>query len=123
MRKEVISKCPICGDELAITRLHCDSCGIEISGEFSLSKLAKLSKEQLTFIEIFLKNQGSIKSVEKDMNISYPTVKKLLNEILTVLGYDKLEEDKTSTQRQEILDKLANKEITFEAASILLKKL
>ena len=54
MRKEVISKCPICGgDELAITRLHCDSCGIEISGEFSLSKLAKLSKEQLTFIEIF----------------------------------------------------------------------
>ena len=123
MRKEVISKCPICGDELIISRLHCDKCGIEISGEFTLTKLAKLSKEQLTFIEIFLKNQGSIKSVEKDMIISYPTVKKLLNEILTVLGYDKLEEDKVSVQRQEILDKLANKEITFDEANALLKKL
>lgn len=123
MRKEVISRCPVCGDELTISRLHCESCGIEISGEFALTKLAKLSKEQLTFIEIFLKNQGSIKSVEKDMNISYPTVKKLLNEILTVLGYDKLEEDKVSTQRQEILDRLASKEISFEEATALLKKL
>ncbi|MDD2492667.1 MAG: DUF2089 domain-containing protein [Bacilli bacterium] len=123
MRKEVISKCPICGDELMISKLHCENCGIEISGEFELTKLAKLSKEQLTFIEIFLKNQGSIKSVEKDMNISYPTVKKMLNEILAVLGYDKLEEDKISTQRQEILDRLASKELSFEEASALLKKL
>jgi len=77
----------------------------------------------LTFIEIFLKNQGSIKSVEKDMNISYPTVKKMLNEILAVLGYDKLEEDKVSIQRQEILERLASKEISFEEATALLKKL
>ncbi|HNZ77559.1 MAG TPA: DUF2089 domain-containing protein [Bacilli bacterium] len=123
MRKEVISKCPVCSEELTISRLHCDNCGIEISGEFALTKLAKLSKEQLMFIEIFLKNQGSIKSVEKDMNISYPTVKKMLNEILAVLGYDKLEEDKVSIQRQEILERLASKEISFEEATALLKKL
>ena len=123
MRKEVISKCPVCSEELTISRLHCEYCGIEISGEFALTKLAKLSKEQLMFIEIFLKNQGSIKSVEKDMNISYPTVKKMLNEILAVLGYDKLEEDKVSIQRQEILERLASKEISFEEATALLKKL
>jgi len=47
----------------------------------------------------------------------------MLNEILAVLGYDKLEEDKVSIQRQEILERLASKEISFEEATALLKKL
>jgi hypothetical protein len=125
MKKEVISKCPICGDELAITRLHCHNCGVEINGDFALSKLCRLSKEQLTFVLLFLKNQGNIKAIEKDMNISYPTVKKLLNDVLSSLGYDVTEEEssKLLTQRQEILDKLANKEISFDEANQLLKNL
>ncbi|MGD9886844.1 MAG: DUF2089 domain-containing protein [Bacilli bacterium] len=125
MKKEVISKCPICGDELAITRLHCHNCGVEINGDFALSKLCRLSKEQLTFVLLFLKNQGNIKAIEKDMNISYPTVKKLLNEVLMDLGFDVSDEDssKPNLQRQEILDKLANKEISFEEANQQLKNL
>ncbi|HBP26194.1 MAG TPA: hypothetical protein DD618_04510 [Acholeplasmatales bacterium] len=125
MKKEVISKCPICGDELSITRLHCHNCGVEINGEFSLSKLCRLSKEQLTFVLLFLKNQGNIKAIEKDMNISYPTVKKILNDVLVNLGYDVGEEEvgKTAIQRQEILDKLANKELSFDEANQMLKNL
>lgn len=125
MKKEVISKCPICGDELSITRLHCHNCGVEINGDFALSKLCRLSKEQLTFVLLFLKNQGNIKAIEKDMNISYPTVKKILNDVLVNLGYDVGEEEvgKTAVQRQEILDKLANKEISFDEANQMLKNL
>lgn len=125
MKKEVISHCPICDNELTITRLHCDKCQIEINGEFSLSKLSLLTKEQLKFVEVFLKNSGSIKAIEKDMNISYPTVKKLLNEVLNTMGFDVSEntESRESLRRQEILDKLANKEITYEEASSLLKKM
>jgi hypothetical protein len=125
MKKEVISKCPICGDELSITRLHCHNCGVEINGDFALSKLCRLSKEQLTFVLLFLKNQGNIKAIEKDMNISYPTVKKILSEVLVNLGYDVCEEEvgKTAVQRQEILDKLANKEISFDEANQMLKNL
>lgn len=125
MKKEVISKCPICGDELSITRLHCHNCGVEINGDFALSKLCRLSKEQLTFVLLFLKNQGNIKAIEKDMNISYPTVKKILNDVLVNLGYDVGDEEvgKTAVQRQEILDKLANKEISFDEANQMLKNL
>ncbi|MGB4695551.1 MAG: DUF2089 family protein, partial [Bacilli bacterium] len=70
----------------------------------------------------FLKNQGSIKAIEKEMNISYPTVKKMLNEVLLALGLD-VEEDRGSQQRNEILEKLARKEISFEEANALLKAL
>jgi hypothetical protein len=123
-RKEVISNCPVCQHELSITRLHCNNCNIEITGDFNLSRLNYLSKDQLHFVELFLKNQGSIKSVEKEMNISYPTVKKLLNEVLLALGYDvdeNMNENKTTIQRQQILDRLANKEISFDEATNLLR--
>lgn len=124
MKKEVISKCPICNNELTITRLQCPNCHIEINGEFSLSRLSTLNKEQLNFVEVFLKNQGNIKSIEKELNISYPTVKKIMNDVMVSMGYDVSEqENKASLQRQEILDRLASKEITFEEATSLLKNL
>lgn len=125
-KKEVISKCPVCSHDLLITRLHCHNCEIEITGDFTLSKLNSLSREQLEFVLIFLKNQGSIKAIEKEMNISYPTVKKILNEVLLALGFDGFEEaneNRLSLQRSEILDKLARKEINFEEANKLLRDL
>lgn len=120
--KIVIPNCPICGEELIIEKLHCDKCGIDISGEFKLSNIAKLNSEQLLFVEMFLKCQGNIKALEKEMSISYPTVKKLLNEVLVTLGYDQVKEDKDSLKRREILEKLANKEISFDEANEMLRK-
>ncbi|MFY9421695.1 MAG: DUF2089 domain-containing protein [Bacilli bacterium] len=122
LKKEVISKCPVCGHDLAITRLNCHNCEIEISGNFYLHKFHALTREQMEFVLTFLKNQGSIKAIEKEMNISYPTVKKMLNEVLLALGLD-VEEDRGSQQRNEILEKLARKEISFEEANALLKAL
>ncbi len=122
MKKNVISKCPICNEELVIEKLHCKHCGISIDGEFTLSNIAKLNGEQLLFVEMFLKNQGNIKAVEKEMNISYPTVKKILNDVLVTLGYEKVK-DNGADKRREILEKLANKEISFEEANEKLRKM
>lgn len=122
MKKTVISRCPICDQELTIEKLHCDHCNVDIQGEFTLSNIAKLNQEQLLFVEMFLKNQGNIKAVEKEMNISYPTVKKILNEVLQTLGYDKIKDNGTE-KRREILEKLANKEISFDEANEKLKKI
>lgn len=121
MKNEVISKCPICTQQLTIRSLHCDHCDIDISGEFMLSPLSMLNKEQLAFVETFLINQGSIKAVEKELNVSYPTVKKMLNDILMSLGY-KVNEEEIDTRRVEILDRLAKREITYEEAMKLLKE-
>ena len=123
MKKEVISICPICGDDLFISKLHCHQCGVEISGDFVLPKINKLSKEQLTFVLLFLKSQGNIKAIEKEMNISYTTVKKLLNDVLLTLGFAVQEESDVANQRQEILNRLSKGEISFEEANLALKNI
>ena len=62
------------------------------------------------------------------MGVSYPTVKKMLSDILISLGfednddYDDYSEDQPLT-RQEVLEKLANGEISFSESVELLKKL
>lgn len=83
----VISACPICHGDLHVTRLECDSCGTALEGTFNLSKFNYLAAEQLFFIEVFVKNRGNIKAVEKEMDISYPTVKKMLDDVIVGLGY------------------------------------
>lgn len=124
MAHEVISECPVCHHELKITRLNCPHCLTEISGDFKLSKLASLSKEQLVFVEIFLKNRGNIKDCEKDLGVSYPTVRRLLNDVLSSLGYQNhQEDDQTQMSQKEIIKQLENGEISVKEAQALLKKL
>ena len=124
MANEVLSTCPVCHNELKITRLNCPQCLTEISGDFKLSKLARLSKEQLQFVEIFLKNRGNIKDCEKDLGVSYPTVKRLLSEVLETLGFRaQHEEESLQMSQKEIIKQLENGEITVKEAQELLKKL
>jgi hypothetical protein len=115
----IIGECPICGGDLIVSKLKCNHCNTEISGEFKLSKFNYLSKEDLYFIEIFIKNRGNIKAIEKELGISYPTVKKNLDEVISALGYKVDEED--DVDQSEILNRLANGEISAEEAAKLIK--
>jgi hypothetical protein len=121
MHKHVIGHCPICEERLLVTTLHCSSCTTDIKGEFLLSKFNYLEKSQLYFVEMFIKNKGNIKRIEKDLGISYPTVKKTLDEIILALGYTpEDDEPKETLSKTAILEKLANKEITKDEAFKLL---
>ncbi len=122
MQKHVIGECPICGHDLFVTKLECSHCHSEISGQFQLSKFNYLSKERLYFIELFIKNKGNIKQLEKELKVSYPTVKKMLNEAIEALGYKVEEEETDERDRDEILEKLAKGEISSEEALKLLKE-
>jgi len=119
MAKEVIGQCPICQDKLRVTQLSCKTCGTQISGEFELCKFCQLEKNQKYFAEIFIKNRGNIKEIEKEMGISYPTVRRLLDEVIEALGY-KEEAKKNSVNQGEILEQLSKGEITSEQALKLL---
>ena len=62
--------------------------------------------------------------ISKELNISYPTVKKTLNEIITALGFDEITIlENQSMTREEILRKLKMKEITIEEAEKKLKEI
>ncbi len=134
--KPVITKCPVCEEDLIITELSCLSCDTKISGKFNFSKFNHLSLETLYFIEIFVKNRGNIKQVEKEMDISYPTVKKYLDEAITSLGYkvtpDEIDEEEEEKEvhaeatsgdfMYDILDKIKQGEIKVKEALEKIKK-
>lgn len=83
----VIGRCPICQDELTVTRLHCDTCGTALEGAFHLGPLQRLSSEQIRFVESLVRNRGSLKDVGAELGMSYPTVNSRLNDILIAMGY------------------------------------
>lgn len=123
------TRCPVCSGELTVTRLKCRHCDTAIEGHFEASKFSQLSKEHLDFVEIFLKSRGNIKEVERELGISYPTVRSRLDAVLEALGYRvepaAVEETNRAKQakRKEILDQLNRGEISSEEAVKLLKSL
>ena len=92
----------------------------QIENEFEVSRLASLGQEQLHFIEIFLKCRGNIKEVEKELGISYPTVRGKLDEIISTLGYST--QKKPEIDKSKIVTLLEKGEITAEKAIQLLKE-
>ncbi len=118
----VPGQCPVCGQELHVTRLQCGSCGTGIDGHFRLGRFARLSGEHLGFLEVFIKNRGIIKDVEAELGISYPTVRARLDEVIRVLGFPAANEDglrpsQAREERRQILEALRGKEISADEAA------
>lgn len=116
----MISRCPVCNRELTVIRLKCDSCDTVIENNFRLSKFDYLSDEELYFTETFLRCRGNIKEVEKELGISYPTVRSKLDAVIKKLGYDAGSDERTA-RKEEILKALENGEITAQQAIAQLK--
>lgn len=116
MSYKAITVCPICGKKLKITKLKCSSCRTTIENEFEFSKLDYLNSEQLRFVEIFLKCRGNIKDVEKELGISYPTVRAKLDEIIISLGYKDEVKKSNKNSTTDVINALQNGEITPQEA-------
>ena len=95
----LISKCPCCSGTLNITSLQCPDCGVEIRNTFALSTFDRLDKQQIEFLICFLKNRGNLKNLCEEMGISYPTVKKRLDELLISL---EIESKKENNEREDL---------------------
>lgn len=93
MREFDFENCPVCKGELYINRLSCKNCKSEFPVEKPISKYDLLPNEQKEFLETFLRNRGNIKTVGEDLHISYPTVKRRLEELLVNLGLEEPEEN------------------------------
>src|SRR5690606_7866857 len=114
----LITNCPVCSKTLKITKLQCYHCQTTMENDFELSKFAALNQEQLYFIEVFLKSRGNIKEVEKELGVSYPTVRGKLNDIISALGY---KERKADTEERSVISMLEKGEISVDEALNLLK--
>lgn len=116
--KNNLKSCPNCGGELLITKYSCTNCPTEITGYFSESPFSKLSEEELHFVELFVMCRGNIKELEKELNLSYPSVRNRLDQVIQALGHQ-VEKDQS---RMEILNALDAGEITVEEAVECMKR-
>ena len=126
MRK-ILEACPTCDGELTVTGLHCRSCHTRIESEYSTCRFCRLSQESLDFIEVFVKNRGNIKEMERELEISYPTVRSRLNAVIKELGYEIEAElpapEEVAERRRAILKRLNEGEITASEATELINQL
>jgi hypothetical protein len=116
------SKCPVCGETLAVTRLHCPSCDTTVEGRYQFSRLEALSIEQRTFVELFVRCDGKLNWIAQELKLSYPTVRARLDEVIRAMGYEVREtppaeeKQRAAESRQAILDDLASGRISSAEA-------
>lgn len=133
MPHDVISTCPVCSGELAVTRLRCTSCGTTLEGEFSVGRFARLSRDQMALLESFLRSRGNLRDVERELGISYPTVRARVEALVRALGFGPRPDDDAPatdgetptepTSREEILERLARREISADDAAVAIRAL
>ncbi len=118
---EVLGKCPVCGGKIEVTKIKCVECETSIEGHFKLCKFCALTNEQKSFIDVFIKCRGNIKEVERELGVSYPTVKNRLEDAAMALGYkENTSLDKDSEKRKDVLERLNRGEISADEALDLL---
>ena len=142
MVHDVIATCPVCSGELTIARLHCRSCGTALEGEFGVGRFGRLDREQMSLLESFLRSRGNLKEMERELGISYPTVRARVDALIRSLGLadgaaetdddfgadfadgfsDQADAPDPAAERRTILERLARKEITAEEAAAALRE-
>ena len=122
MANPVVAKCPICSEQLKVVRLECDSCGTRMEGSFSLGRFHAHAPDPLEFHETFIRARGNFKDIERELGISYPTVRSRLDAMIRALGFpSQAEPDRESERRKEILRELAEGRIAADDAANLLE--
>ena len=74
--------CPACNNPLKVKILICEECETEIQGQYELPPLASLCPDDQVFILDFMKASGSLKEMTRLLQLSYPTVRNRLDEII-----------------------------------------
>jgi hypothetical protein len=120
-------KDPISGGDLHVSELSCPESGISIRGRFEIPRYARLDAEQARFLETFLRCRGVLNAMERELGISYPTVRARLDGLLQALDLTPVKEDaprkeKSAETKRAILDQLERGDITPEEAKARLKE-
>ncbi len=83
MRKPKLpTSCPACSESLQVSQLSCPVCSTQVSGNFTLPSLAKLTEDEQEFIIHFVINGGSLKEMAALTGVSYPTVRNRLDDLI-----------------------------------------
>lgn len=140
-QRDVIATCPVCDHRLDVTRLHCAECDTTLEGRFSVGRFGRLGREQLDLLETFLRARGNLRDMERELGISYPTVRNRLEALIRALDLegpsapspvspgeaptsgDAGPSEGIAAARRRVLERLAAHEIDAQAAAAALRSL
>ena len=120
------TKCPLCGGDVTVTRIYCRDCDTTIEGRFEGGPFSQLTRDQLDFVETFVRCEGKINRMEDEIGLSYTTIRNRLHEIIRALAYEpgagETSLGMTDQERQRILEDLDKGLISVGEAMQLLKE-
>ena len=85
-KKRLPLKCPACDSTLKVGRMFCEECNTEVCGSYDWPILARLTETEQQFAVDFIKSSGSLKDMAKNMGVSYPTVRNILDDLIDKLN-------------------------------------
>ena len=119
----ILSICPVCQERLTVTKLQCRNCDTSIDGYFDTGRLGRLSVEQVSFVETFIRCEGKLNRMEMELGLSYPTLRSRLTDVIRQMGFEvgAPMAEIGDEDRHRILDKLASGAISSEEAMRMLE--
>ena len=115
-----MNNCPVCKNMLKPVRLTCDKCSITIEGNFRMTRLARLTSESQQLAEDFIMSGGNLKDLASQLDVSYPTLRKRIDELMSALS-DLKEQDENEIN--EILDAVEGGKLNAEEGIRLIKEM
>jgi hypothetical protein len=116
---KILTECPVCSGQMLISELACEQCGARVVSRFESCSVCRLPQDMYQFLMTFIRTRGSIKEMEKELGVSYPTVRGRMDELQRLLGFT----PGGSTQSaKDVLDMLERGEINTEEAEAMLKQ-
>lgn len=112
--------CPVCQHSLSVTRLNCPACKVQLEGAFSLPRLARLEREHLMLAEKMVLVGGNLKELAEQMEVSYPTLRKRVDQLIDALLVLKRADD---LQTQHWLDAVETGTMSVEEATRRIEEL
>lgn len=123
MRK-VLEHCPSCGGKLEITRLNCTECETIILGRYAPCPFCSLTPESVSFLESFIRCRGNVKEMERELGISYWTIRRKIDELIADLGLEAAPTPpEDAPQALDILERVNRGELSAAEATRLLTEL
>ena len=135
MRK-ILESCPTCGGAFAVTELTCTVCDTVVRSHYSPCSFCRLSPEDMAFMLVFVRNRGNVKDMERELGVSYWTIRGRLNELITSMGLDpggepgedevaaarsaepaRATDSARGAARRQVLERLRSGEISAEEAA------
>ncbi len=120
----VLNRCPVCKNELIVSRMHCPTCDTVVEGRFTAGHFANLTQAQLEFMVAFVRNEGKLNRMEEELGLSYPTIRNRLHEVIRALGFEPGKEEAPEVddeKRRQVLEDLDAGKISPDDAMRVLR--